>query len=83
MTLCDTKWHIDQVNIETLSITIKGIERELRTLRKAAENIASSQPSNAAVPHFADLCGVWKGKVDLSFEEIAEAKYRVKPFPKS
>jgi hypothetical protein len=68
------------MDLETLSIGIKGLESELKILKEALGRL-NPPSSTKKVPHFADLCGVWKGKFDLSFEEIAEAKYRPKPFP--
>jgi hypothetical protein len=77
----DTAIFIPVMDIETLTIELNGIESELKVLREALSHLEQQSPLTGEVPHFADLRGVWKGKFDLSFKEIAEAKYRPKSFP--
>lgn len=64
-----------------LSIGIAGIEAELRVLQQALGAGRRSAGISSQARPFADLCGIWKGKIDLSLQEILEAKYRIKPFP--
>lgn len=69
------------MDIQELSIGLDGIEMEIQSLREELRKLGTNVSNPVKIPHFADLRGVWKGKVNLSFEEIASAKYRAKVSP--
>lgn len=60
----------------SITLEIKGLQAQLDTLKSllAVSGKLARRQKKKGVP-FAKLYGIWKGKVDLSFEEIAESKY--------
>ena len=66
------------MDLETLSIEVDGIESELTVIKEALTRLKGKPVSSGKVRRFADLCGVWKGKISLSLEEIVAAKCRPK-----
>jgi len=54
----------------SFALEIKGIQAQLDTLRSLVSLPKKSKS-------FADLYGIWKGKVNLSLEEIKEAEFRL------
>lgn len=62
------------MNEPTIRARLTTIEEQIRVL-KAELN---SKRAKRKPRRFADLYGIWKGKVHLSFEEIQDAEIKLK-----
>lgn len=58
-----------------INTKLSSIEEELKVLKAQLPKYTSISRGKK---RFVDLEGVWKGKADFSFEEIEEAKIRLK-----
>jgi hypothetical protein len=56
---------------------LNAIEEQIKVLK--AELDAGPKQGRGATPRrFADLYGIWKGKVNLSFEEMQDAEIKLR-----
>ena len=69
------------MNTDSLSIEIRGIEAEIKTLKDTLARLTPSEMPERS-HDFSELYGIWKGKLDLSLEEIKAEKCKTKDFPR-
>jgi hypothetical protein len=50
------------------------LESEIRRLRVQLERPVHAR---AGMKTFSDLCGIWRGQHDFTYEEIEQAEYRI------
>lgn len=63
------------MNDQSVRARLAAIEGQIRVLKAELRR----QPRTKKAPRrFADLYGIWKGKVDLSFEEIQQAEIKLR-----
>ena len=62
--------------LDLIKAELARIENQLRAIRLKLERLEKRGNAKKARP-FAELRGVWKG-VDFTYEEIQEAKYRLR-----
>lgn len=58
-----------------ISTALTSLEEEVKVLKAQIKGL--SKPSKG-LKSFSDLEGVWKGKADFSFEEIQQAKAKIR-----
>ncbi len=64
------------MNEPAIRARLSTIEEQVRVLK--AELRGGAKPKRRKSRSFADLYGQWKGKVDLSFEDIQDSEIRLK-----
>jgi len=62
------------MNEQSIRSRLDSIEEQIRVLKAEL----TSRPAKRKSRSFNDLYGIWKGKVDLSYEEITAAEIKVK-----
>ena len=62
------------MNEQSIRARLGTIEEQIRVLKGEL----ATKPARKPARRFSDLYGIWKGKVDLTFEEIQEAEIRLK-----
>ncbi|HHT9125324.1 MAG TPA: hypothetical protein ACFYD6_05830 [Candidatus Brocadiia bacterium] len=60
---------------KSINAKLASIEEELKVVKA---QVAKHAPASSRKKRFVDLEGIWKGKADFSFEEIEEAKIKLK-----
>ena len=58
---------------DAIAKRLAELESEIRRLRVQLERPAPQRPDGKT---FSDLCGIWKGEHDFTYEEIKQAEYR-------
>lgn len=59
----------------SIALEIAGLQAQLDVLKALVAANEKEVPSKGV--HLADLCGIWKGKVNLSLEEIQAEEYKI------
>lgn len=59
---------------DAIAKRLAELESEIRRLRVQLEQPARAHTGTKT---FSDLCGIWKGQHDFTFEEIEQAEYRI------
>ena len=65
---------------DLIGMKIKGIEEQLRVLRRQLEKQRSDQKTPEQKKGLAGLEGIWRGELDITDEDIEAAKIKVKDF---
>lgn len=63
------------LTLEAVVSRIESMEAELAALKEQVRQMQAPKP----VRTFGDLRGIFRGKMDLTAEEIDEARYRIDP----
>ncbi len=63
------------MNESTIRARLNAIEEQIKVLKAELD---VKPRSGKKTRRFADLYGIWKGKVDLSFDEIQEAEIKLR-----
>jgi hypothetical protein len=62
------------MNEPSIRARLASIEEQIKVLKAELD----VKPRRRKPKRFADLYGIWKGKVDLTFEEIKEAEVKLR-----
>lgn len=66
------------MSINSLKIEVASIETQLKVLKaNLNKNIEAVKEEKKKPSKFSDFYGIWKNKVNLSYEEIKTAKFKV------
>ena len=69
---------VDEGEVTAILGTIRCIQLELKVLEARVMALRDTEESPK---RFADLEGIWEGMTEFSYEDIQQAKYRIKEFP--
>ncbi len=65
------------MSIESLKIELASIEAQLKVLKAGLKGVESTKGAKKKSFKFRDFYGIWKNKVNLSYEEIKSAEVKL------